>query len=368
MKINKSYHYIQVDNRYVCVQQSFWSLFQLFYLKDQSFHLGGLGFTKRKRRHALIALMLAKLGSQSKRSELVLPLFGQLGLDVHQGYRIFDFRQGTVSKVLTPDVSQKNVDYEIESVCAAGRLSFAPQVYDSNLTERWYQEELISGSSGYLLPDADPTRLLEIYAQQIVPFICEMLLLHPPKQKKLASHLDTITAYLEDERFSRLSLNSNKLEKIDDFVKMGVNQLRQDGHRLVNLVFSHGDFSFVNVLNTAQGLRIIDWESVAWRNPLNDFYNYFFTELYYKRVDSTLVTEIPQAISILQTALQDDAPELAQDVSFSANLYRKLYYVERIKMLLERELNDKRLDVIVRSIDIFNQFEEAWDNSHSRVA
>lgn len=356
------YHYIQINNRYICLQQNPLMLFRLLYLKHKSLPLGVLGFNRLKKRNAVIALTLSKLRLRLEPKKLVLPAFGHVGVDVHRGYRLFDLKHRTATKVIAPYVSPENAAIEIEGACLAGRLSFSPKIYAHNIAELWYQEELISGKIGYPIPNASASALLSIYQSHIAAFIAEMVLLCPLNQKELRLYLDELATCLDDVRLSELPLDAEKLTKIRDFVMAVTNELRQEENRQVDLVFSHGDFSFVNVLNSKSGMRIIDWESVDRRSPLNDFYNYFFTELYYQRVESSLVSEISQALSILQGLLQPDAPKLTQDLLPSANLYRRLYYLERIKMLLGRELNDKRLHVIVRSIDIFNQFEEALGN------
>ena len=106
-------------------------------------------------------------------------------------------------------------------------------------------------------------------------------------------------------------------------------------------------------------MMVIDWESVAYRNILYDLYNYFFTEIYYERVKTNLVPEINHAIWSLQSRLMSQAPDIAKPLISLADCYRRLYYFERIRMLLARELSDKLLNVIVRSIEVFNRYEEA---------
>ena len=42
-----------------------------------------------------------------------------------------------------------------------------------------------------------------------------------------------------------------------------------------------------------------------------------------------------------------------------APVYRWLYYLERVFVLLEREPSKNQVDVIVRSVDVFERYEEA---------
>jgi hypothetical protein len=127
----------------------------------------------------------------------------------------------------------------------------------------------------------------------------------------------------------------------------------------VDMVFSHGDFSLRNMLMTKEGIRVIDWESAGRRSVLFDLYNYFFTESYYGRIATNLVSEISEAISSLQSRIRSKAPDIAENLSSLTPMYRRLYYLERILVMLEREMSDDLLDVILRSIQVFKRYEEA---------
>lgn len=107
---------------------------------------------------------------------------------------------------------------------------------------------------------------------------------------------------------------------------------------------------------------VIDWESAGRRSTLFDLYNYFFTEIYYGRATTNLISEINEAISSLQSRLASKAPDIARTLPPLGQMYRRLYYFERVLMLLERELSGERLDVILRSIQVFNRYEEAVAN------
>lgn len=290
---------------------------------------------------------------------MTLPVFGNIGLSVHRGYRVFDLRRLLAIKVFRSDVDVDIVANEIEAVRTASRLSFAPGIRRWNLKERWYEEVFVDGQPEYPIPNSDPAELLKIYHNHFAHFIKEMILLQPPVRVNLGDYLNSLHNILDNERLLSPNLDNTKINAVRSFVSDLVEKLRNTNRCSLDLIFSHGDFSFVNVLNTSAGMRIIDWESGARRHLLNDLYNYFFTELYYDRVRTNLVAEIKAAISSLQSSLETDAPDLACDLLSSATYYRHLYYLERIKMLLERDLDDHILNVVIHSIEIFNGYEEA---------
>ena len=125
----------------------------------------------------------------------------------------------------------------------------------------------------------------------------------------------------------------------------------------IYLAFTHGDFSFVNFQDNNGRIAVIDWESAQLRSALHDLYNYYFTELYYGRTRSDLLTEIDSSVLSLSQRLAADNPALSRNVAKLGNVYRWLYYLERLHMLLEREMSEGQLKVIRHSADTFGWHE-----------
>ena len=149
-----------------------------------------------------------------------------------------------------------------------------------------------------------------------------------------------------------------KAEQLVEFTDTNVKCNLKDAIGNISLVYSHGDFSLVNILNTANGIKVIDWENGAKRNPLYDLYNYFLTESYYERTTVKMVTEINAGIMSVQERLAKSSPEIAATLATSADIYRWLYYLERLKVLVQRDMSRHNLAVIMRSIDVFTEYEQ----------
>ncbi|MFH1932394.1 MAG: phosphotransferase [Pseudomonadota bacterium] len=289
---------------------------------------------------------------------LELPVYGNVCLPVHRGYKVFNFHRKTVVRIFTPDVDQTTVEREIEGVQKASLLDFAPDIRRWNIKERWYEEEFVSGYPCCSTPKSASPMFLRIYYQHVAPRLEKMILLEAPLTTNLIEHVIHTTDILRDSKLSRPELDKTKVNLIRCFVTSMADQINGGKDYPIDLVFSHGDFSLVNILKTKDGIMVIDWEGVGRRNPLFDLYNYFFTELYYRRAEGNLVPEINEAISSLQSHLAPKAPKLAMSLLSLAETYRRLYYVERVRMLLERKPTNKLLNVILRSIDVFNRYEE----------
>jgi aminoglycoside phosphotransferase (APT) family kinase protein len=127
-------------------------------------------------------------------------------------------------------------------------------------------------------------------------------------------------------------------------------------------VFTHGDFCSANILNTKDRIKIIDWEHATYRSALFDFYSYFFYRPYRNKISvHNLFSEINKALPYLISPLSLKSRELSKSISSLERTYRLLYYIERIGMLVEREMTDTNLNImetITKYIDVFSNYEE----------
>lgn len=333
------------------------------FFRNKALRLPLLKLTRRQAIGYLIGFLQHKLELKpSSEPVLELPVYGSLCLEVNNGHKVFDFKRKTVIKVIGPEIEEAAAVSEIERARSAAFLDFVPNIRNWNVKQRWYEEDYVIGDSGYSIPQRAGVNLLRIYYHHIAPVIEALILLKPPRTKPVGVYLDETIRVLDNGVLSNSELNGDKIETIRCFVKTVVRQLDPSRNAQVTLIFSHGDFSFVNILDTATGMKVIDWEDAARRSILNDFYNYFFTELYYRRVKTNLVAEMDDAITSLQASLRAKPGDLAGNLRSSAELYRRLYYLERIQLLLEREPGDKTLDVVLRSIEVYTHYEEAVGN------
>jgi hypothetical protein len=76
---------------------------------------------------------------------------------------------------------------------------------------------------------------------------------------------------------------------------------------------------------------------------------------------STIVSESNEALPFFISSLAKKAPDISNSLLSLEKTYRWLYYIERICMLVDREITDTNLDImdfIWRYIEAFNQYEE----------
>jgi aminoglycoside phosphotransferase (APT) family kinase protein len=156
--------------------------------------------------------------------------------------------------------------------------------------------------------------------------------------------------------------DTKKIDKILDFIQLMTERVQSKGNVPIILVLTHGDFCPANMLNTKNGLRVLDWESATIRSALFDFYSYFFFRAVHQNLSlDTLRTEISVALPFLITRLDVQAPDISGSMQAFEEVYRWLYYIERIYMLMEREKDDRKhniIEVLLRFINVFNDHEK----------
>jgi hypothetical protein len=356
------YQYAMASGRYFCLQQNpvrlFWYLCR--YSPSLELHTGS---TRHQIYKIIGRLILYKLRLPPSIDQLNLPFYGNVCLPVHRGFKIFDFHRKTVLKIMAADCDDAVVSNEIETLRQTGGLDFAPRILQWNLKERWYTEDFVIGCPFYANPRVKTNVFLKIFQRQVAPCLEEMILWQQPLVVGIDKYVNQLSKKIAERRTDVAAINDSKTDRIAEFVNANASCILKNANGKISLVFSHGDFSLVNILNTANGIKVIDWEGAAKRNPLYDLYNYFLTESYYGRPPAKMDTEISKGIKLLQARLVITSPEIAATLTASSDIYRWLYYLERIGMLLERDLNSKILEVILRSIHVFDAYEENFAKS-----
>ncbi len=352
------HQYIKIYGRYYCIKQNILILSWYLYRYNKLIQIRGSNY-----RHKWISIVkkfcICLFRLRQVKSKLEMSIFGNLCLQVHRGFKIFNFKKRKVTKIFSPNTDLTIVKREIEGVRKASLLSFSPKLLRWNTKEKWYTEEFIVGNFFYSYKKNNTKFLLEIYLQEIEPCIIQMILLQAPLRRPLREYVEEIIDRIKNKVFYASKTDKIKYEPIIKFINTIAERLNFEKSIKVLLIFSHGDFSLVNILRAREGIKVIDWESAGLRNPLFDLYNFFFTEKFYQNANINLVTEIGKTISSLRYRLKFKANDLTENIVSSSEIYRLLYYLERIDLLMERKLSNNLISVILRSINVFKCYEKS---------
>lgn len=292
---------------------------------------------------------------------LELPFFGNLCMEVGRGHKIFDFQRGIVTKIFKKEVDLDSVKSEISKVREIGRYNFAPSVLRWDFKKRWYQEDYING---YRLTSSESTVVLTTYYKFVASLIENMILSRTPQQINLSAYLNR-TADIFSNRLAKADLNDRKVSRIKDFIYLAKEKLNVTGNSSIYLGLSHGDFGHNHVISTKQGTRIIDWEYIGKRSILFDFFNCFFVQLFMKRSIHGMGEHINKALLFLNESLETKMPQLSNDLIPLEEIYRWVFYIERVSSVLE--LQDFRVEAMERWIEVFEQYERILTSSYKSV-
>lgn len=291
-----------------------------------------------------------------------LPFYGQICFLVNKGYKIFDLRRKVAIKVYRTDVDISTITNEVGRLKHGSLFTFGLPLKRINISERWYEESYISGSLDNSAEPRNSQDLLRKFYNEIAPCLESMILHQSPLKINTSDYINEIRNNLKTGNLLKEGIDVNHLDKIFGFIHTMEERLQSNGNIPVFLVLSHGDFCPANMLNTRHGLRIVDWESATPRSALFDFYSYFyFRSVHQKLPLDTLNSEINTALPYVISKFESIAPEISKSLKSSGKIYRWLYYIERISMLIERKRHDTKhniLDIILMFINVFDHYEE----------
>jgi len=350
-----AFSYLAVGRVYFSERRSLLRLLFIVVVLYGPLRLRVLEISRRTAVRLVMRWCQSRLG-RLESERISLPKNGDICIRVHRGFKLFDFHAKTVTRFFHPDVVDELVIAEITAAETAANLLFAPKVLRADRKERFYTEEYVRGDLGYATSAGRRGTFIPEHNEEIVSCLRDLLLLKPRRSVPLSTHLNSIMETLPLQRMCDSGVVDEKIEEIRQFMEEITASAMAVDHP-VDLVFSHGDFSLVNFIETPTGLCVIDWEGAAYRTVLFDLHNLFMTELYYKRARDSVVSEVNQMIDALASKLQDDGSRAAKSLLSSRETLRKTYYAERISMLLSRELSNHLIGVVLRSILVFRDYE-----------
>ena len=113
------YKYVPINGRYYCLKQNAVALAWFLHFNNKSFQLhshltSGWGMNTVK------TLIKYQLRLRSNASVLELPIYGNLCLPVHRGYKVFSFRRKTVTKIMENET-------HIHTDCGRSLLPVSPE-------------------------------------------------------------------------------------------------------------------------------------------------------------------------------------------------------------------------------------------------
>lgn len=293
-----------------------------------------------------------KLGKHRK--VISLPVPGLLALVVHQGFKVFNYKDGTVSKVFDKSTSEVTIIKEVALVKGASRLEFAPKFIAEDISKKFFTEELVSGQLAVVNARENTDFSRDLYGSHIVNYIVQMITTDQEQNIQISHILQALSRFIHNDHLTGLETSHPNLSEIKRFYSDVCDDLNNYADKNVIKCYSHGDFSLENIIFSRNNVKVIDWEGAESRSILNDFYNYFFTEMYYKRLDISLDILKPARRKLLDHL---DSALVEQNIKSYFDVYRKIFYLERIKACLERNITESVVRVTMNSVLLFKEYD-----------
>jgi hypothetical protein len=346
-----SFEYLHMGGkRFIALDQNpFYFLWLLIW--KRSLVRNGLG------KIVLARLIKAKFSPKHKRKVLRLPVNGTWCWAVRGGVKVFDMGRKSVIKVYDPGTDKEIIRKEVVLLSKIGQQEIAPSLKNWNIDEGWYEEEFIQGLSGYgLVPKQSPQVVMNRYFSFIEPNLGKIILAGSPEPLSALSYLET----LENSHKIRADSTSDKeVCKAHAFILETASKCRSlfgEGQLKIYLTFCHGDFHQFNMFWTGSALKLIDWEAAQRLSLLFDFFNFFMSQIYLENTSLDWPVEVNNGLERIRSILSEQSPGLAENIFEYAELYRLIYYIERIHTFL----GPFGLDIqrISRFIEAFGKFEK----------
>jgi len=348
-----TYRYHSIGKYQVCVDQSISGAIKTILLGYERYRLRSIGVTRPAARKAIQIVARDKLGLLSSTRQVVLPVFGQIAMQVHGGYKIFDFNRLEVSKSFSRETTSQEASREIAAGTQVSGIAAAPRFLAADPELRWYKEEYICGVHA-----ADPVyrsgKSVADFYPDVEDCLADLASCESALSMATLSHIDR----LADLSF-RASWLESGVESADiDAIEAYAQQLRDwlaahSQQDQIQLVLTHGDFSLVNAIATETGLRFIDWEGIARGGLFSDVFNFLFVERYYGRADANFLKHLSFYIDSYREHVVSRHPGLKEAANLDRTFARRLYYLERLNLLLQRKASENLHSVVHKSIEMF---------------
>ena len=352
-----TYRYREIGKYLVCVDQPVSGALRNLVFGYEANKLSSLGVTPAVARNAIKVVVRAKLRSRYSNHYQPLSAFGQLGMQVHRGYKLFDFDGARVTKIFAPGVSREEADQEIAASKEAAIVSSAPRFVAADPDSTWFIEEYIKGTHATDLVSRNSSDYLRYY-DDVEKCLLELLGCSVPLVIDARAHISRLADDAWRDRWLNAGFSKEETDGISDYIRQLSSELVECmAGRQLQLTRTHGDFSLVNAISTDNGLRIIDWEGIGPGSLFSDIYNFMFAERYYERSSADFSSEVQSIIEKFRDAVLKRYPALQQAATMNQSMVRRLYYLERIRLMANRDATPVLYRVIRKSIAMFTEFD-----------
>ena len=333
----EEYRYCQIGKYSVCLDQSVFDALRTLGLGHTEYRLDSLGISRSRAWRAVAMVVRSKIGLAINNHCLFLPVFGHFAMQVHRGYKVFNFTRSEVTKVFDQSVSTQDAETEVAACKTASAVSAAPRYLLSDAHTAWFSEEYICGTHATEIVSLRSSDYCSLYPD-IEKCLIELACCQASVPVAVSVHIDRLADETYRSRWLEGGTSLEDVVRITTYMgKLRTWLADNAASEPLHLILTHGDFSLVNAISTDDGLRFIDWEGIGMGSLFSDLFNFMFAEHYYGRTTSHFTTEVQSIYGKFRDAILSQCPELKDAASLPPVYARRLYYLERLRLLLDRD-------------------------------
>ena len=358
-----SHRYFSIGKFLVCLDQSLPHAVKHIGAGYNRNKLDSIGISKTVARTAIKAVARGKLGLLRSGYVVELPAFGEIGMQVHGGSKLFDLGRREVTKIFSPGTNEPDAAQEIAAARQVSEVPLAPGFVDADPGMAWYREEYICGTHATDEEFRRGKTLLEFYPA-VERCLLDLVGTEAVREVEAGPYFGQLAGKALDGRWLDAGLSEEHAKEVSaylDGLHRWLTSEVKSAH--LQLVPVHGDFSLVNAIATIDGLRFIDWEGISPGCVYDDIFNFLFVERYYERATGSFMNDMSAFLDQYGRAVRERFPELAAATEVDVTFARRQYYLERLSLLLDRDVSSNLCNVIRKSIAMFCEFDrEAGDD------
>ena len=359
-----SHRFFKAGQFLVCIDQSLPHAVRHLGVRYGRNKLGSIGISKTVARAAIKAVARGKLGLLRSGQIVELPAFGEIGVQVHGGSKLFDLGRREVIKIFNPGTNEPDAAQEIAAARQVSKVPVAPRFVDADPGMAWYREEYICGTHATDEEFRRGKAILEFYPA-VEKCLLDLVGTEAVREVETEPYFRELAAKAHCGRWLNAGLSEDHVKGVFAYIdglRRWLTSQAQSAH--LQLVPVHGDFSLVNAIATTDGLRFIDWEGISTGCVYDDIFNFLFVERYYERATGSFMNDMSAFLDRYGQAVRERFPEMADATEVDITFARRQYYLERLKLLVSREVSPNLFKVVRQSIEMFREFDrEAGDDA-----
>lgn len=375
MKNSHDRKFAEIKGFYVALEKNIFVILWILLFKMKPFNLEATSSSKYLRRVSPKIVKLLRVADifkiylickyfKTPHDIIKSPFNGHILIKTTNGLKVFNLLKDTVVTQYKTSISEGDFSKIVNDLETISKYKISPEVIKVNQTEKFIYEEYYN----YYKADRFYP-VTSYYYDNILPLLIRNINMFPLKKVLLQDYLEGIKQSVNLERFFKVEVDKNNIEFVNTYLKRKINEMISlTNAKTVIVSFSHGDLHAWNILIDSKGAKIIDWDTIDERSIYFDL----FYSLFHNLFGSNEKNDHKEFIGCLNNILISFNKRVnfkeINPIFQETDLYRKLFYLEYIKMYYFKKIKGesniekvrKLMKNLTKDIIVFEEIENNY--------